>query len=27
MPEGKKLARTVYFSLVEGDRDDEVETI
>jgi hypothetical protein len=27
MPEGKKLARIVYFSLVEGDRDDGVETI
>ncbi len=27
MPEGKKLVRIVYFSLVEGDRDDGVETI
>jgi hypothetical protein len=26
-PEGKKLVRIVYFSLVEGDRDDGVETI
>jgi len=27
MSEGKKLVRIVYFSLVEGDRDDGVETI